>query len=123
MQNVFLVAYYFMRPVRRAHTQIKGWSKDPANIQYDEQIVMTRRLKNKDLETSKIILNLTDKKIVKDGWQSSKTFDEYFEYFLKNYPQYTATAMAELDPEYLVKFQPKVENKDKDESGSSLSST
>ena len=123
-KNVFLVAYYYMKPQARVKTQIKGWKENQNNIRYDEQVTITRSLKNRDVETSKIILDLKNKKIVKNGWGNSKTFDELFGYYLNGYPQYAATIMSELDPEYLASFgHQKAEETEESGSGTSLSST
>lgn len=123
-KSVFLVAYYYMKPQNRVKTQIKGWSENQNNIRYDEQVTISRKLKNRDIETSKIILDLKNKKVVKNGWGNSKTFDELFEYYLNGYPQYAATIMSELDPDYLVKIsQQKTEIQETVESGTNLTST
>lgn len=94
-----------MRPRSpRTKTQFKGWMKDTNNVSYDEQVSIARRLKNSDYATAKIILDLGNKKIIRNGWQTETTFDQLFGYYLKNYPQHVAGPMAQLDPEYLTTF-------------------
>ena len=94
-----------MRPKSpRTKTQFKDWMKDTNNVSYDEQVSIARRLKNNDIATAKIILDLGNKKIVRNGWQTETSFDQLFGYFLRNYPQHVAEPMAQLDPEYLTTF-------------------
>ena len=106
MKNtIYLVAYYYMRPAnKRVGTQTKGWMLTAGNVQYDEQVAVTKKLKSNDLSTSKIILDLGNKKVVRNGWGSENSFDELFGYFLKGYPKYTAEVMNVLDPEYMTRF-------------------
>lgn len=122
-KNIFLVAYYYMKPQMRVKTQIKGWTKNENNFRYDEQVTITKALKNRDIETSKIILDLKNKKVVKNSWGNSKTFDELFKYYLDNYPQYTASIMTELDPDYLVKVSQPPEIKNELDTSTNVSST
>lgn len=115
-----------MKPKIRVKTQSKGWMENRNNISYDEQVAIARRLKNRDVETAKVILDLANKRVVKNGWTGSKDFDELFKYYLNGYPQYTAPAMAELDPDYLTKFNPVVPEQQPEaeaQSGTSVSST
>jgi hypothetical protein len=82
--------------------------EDSSNVQYDEQVAITRRLKNNDRSMAKIILDMTNKKIVRNGWGTDVNFDDMFKYFSKSYPEYTYRIMASLDPEYLTRFQTQV---------------
>lgn len=106
--QIYLVAYYSMHPQRRSQTQVKGWMNQPDSVQYDEQVAITRRLKNNDITMAKIILDMTNKKVVRNGWGTTMEFDELFKYFANGYPQYTYKVMGELDPEYLTRFQEQV---------------
>lgn len=105
--TLFLVAHYYMRPKGRVKTQHKGWMKEQGSVSYDEQVAVTKRLKNSDQSTAKIILDLANKKIVRNGWQTEATFDQLFGYFLNGYPQYLAEPMSRLDPEYLTNLTAK----------------
>jgi hypothetical protein len=102
--SIFLVAYYFMRPQAKARTQIKGWMQTEKNLQFDEQVAVTRRLKNSDRTTAKVILDLSKKSVVRNGWGSTENFDELFKYFHASYPKYTTEVMTMLDPAYLQKI-------------------
>lgn len=104
-KSIYLVAHYFIRPrTARTRTQIKGWMKVDDNLSYDEQVAIATKLKNNDYQTAKIILDLSNKKIIRNGFQSESTFDQLFGYFLKNYPQHIAVPMSRLDPDYLTSF-------------------
>ena len=105
IKTIYLVAHYLMRPQRRVQTQIKGWKDNMQNISYDEQVAVCRTLKKNDISMAKIILDLSNKKIVRNGWSAGKSFDELFDYFHTGYPQYTTEVMMQLDPEYLIQFQ------------------
>lgn len=107
-ESLYLVAYYTLRPANRVRTQIKGWMDDSSNIQYDEQVAITRRLKKNDQTMAKIILDMSNKKIVRNGWGTDVNFDDMFKYFSTGYPQYTYKIMAALDPEYLTRFQTQI---------------
>lgn len=102
--SIFLVAYYFMRPQSRVRTQVKGWMQTEKNLQFDEQVAVTRRLKNSDRTTAKVILDLSKKSVVRNGWGSTEQFDDLFKYFHASYPKYTTEVMATLDPAYLERI-------------------
>ena len=102
--SIFLVAYYFMRPQSRARTQVKGWMQTEKNLQFDEQVAVTRRLKNSDRTTAKVILDLSKKSVVRNGWGSTENFDDLFKYFHNSYPKYTTEVMTMLDPAYLERI-------------------
>jgi hypothetical protein len=103
-KSIFLVAYYFMRPQAKARTQVKGWMQTEKNMQFDEQVAVTRRLKTSDQTTAKVILDLSKKSVVRNGWGSTEAFDELFKYFHASYPKYTTEVMATLDPVYLERI-------------------
>jgi len=85
-RKTYLVAFYYMRPKnQRVRTNVPGWIKDQNNITWDEQIAITTKLKNNDLTTAKIILNLTDKSVLINGWNGQKDFDELFDHYYKHY--------------------------------------
>ena len=125
--SIFLVAYYFMRPQAKAQTQVKGWMQTEKNLQFDEQVAVTRRLKNSDKTTAKVILDLTKKSVVRNGWGSTENFDDLFKYFHNSYPKYTTEVMTMLDPAYLERINaemaPPTETVETPEPTSSISST
>lgn len=104
-KSIYLVAYYYMRPQRRAQTQLAGWMDQEGSVAYDEKVAISRNLKKSDHSMAKVILDLSKKVIVKNGWNQDTDFDKFFEYFNQGYPQYTSAVMKELDPDYLKKFE------------------
>lgn len=99
-QNIYLVAQYVARPRDPRKTHIAGYMKDPNNFQYDERVQITTRLRNQDLYTAKVILNLSTKTVDKNSFNNNKNFDEMFKYFFKGYHKYITEVMVKLDAEY-----------------------
>jgi fructose-specific phosphotransferase system component IIB len=99
-QNIYLVAHYLAKPRDPRKTHVPGYMKDPANIRYDEQVQVSTRLRQQDLMTAKVIMNLTDKKVEQNSFNHNRDFDELFKYFFKGYHKYITEVMAKLDPEY-----------------------
>lgn len=99
-QNIYLVANYVTKPKDPRRTHIPGYMKDPVNHQYDEQVQISSRLRQKDITTAKVIINLTNKTVDKNSFNNNKDFKELFKYFFKGYHKYVTTVMAQLDPEY-----------------------
>lgn len=108
LKEIHLLAFYTAKPRNPKMTHIKGYMKDPANIQYDERIEFTKGLKSKDQQIAGIILNLNQKKVVTNKFdKEQRDFDALFKYFLEAYPQYVIQVMAQLDMPYLEQFIPK----------------
>lgn len=105
---IYLIAYYSMRPKARVNTQIKGWMDNANNIQYDEQVAVATKLKKADQEYAKIILDMTNKKVVRNRWNNNQDFDAMFEYFAQGYPRYTYEIMGRLDPDYATRFMKQI---------------
>jgi hypothetical protein len=98
-KDIYLVAFYSMKPKRHVRTEVAGWMKDPNNIRWDESVEITRGLK-KNAVNGKILLNLSQKKIEKNGWADNKTFNDLFKYFFKGYHSYITEVMTQIDAEY-----------------------
>ena len=98
-KDIYLVAFYSMKPKRHVRTEVAGWMKDPNNIRWDESVEITRGLK-KNSVNGKILLNLSQKRIEKNGWADGKEFNDLFKYFFKGYHKYITELMTQLDPKY-----------------------
>lgn len=110
IKDLHLIAFYTAKPRNPRLTHVKGYMKDPNNIQYDERVEFTRGLQSKDQQYAGVVLNLGKKTVVSNRFNhEQKDFDSLFKYFLEAYPQYVAQAMAELDLEYLKQFIPEDE--------------
>jgi hypothetical protein len=98
MRNIYLVAYYFKRPRdNRVRTQIAGWQNNQNNVSYDEQVAVTHSLRKRDETMASIILDMVNRRVVKNRWQSGRSFDELLDYFAKSYPQHTTELMRSID--------------------------
>ena len=110
-KELHLLAFYVANPRNPKMTHIKGYMKDPANIQYDERVEFTRVLTSKDQQFASIILNLNTKTVMANKFDNEqRDFSELFKYFLEAYPKYVIKVMAGLDPEYLAQFLPAEED-------------
>lgn len=87
----------------RVSTQVKGWMTEPGNISYEEQIAVTTKLKNKDLNTAKIILDLGSRTVYRNSWGDNKTFDDLFEHFYTGYQKYLDPVIEKLGYEMVEK--------------------
>jgi hypothetical protein len=99
-QNIYLVAQYLTKPRDPRKTYVPGYMKDPANVQYDEQVQVSTRLRKQDLVTAKVIMNLTEKKVEQNRFNANQDFNDLFKYFFKGYHKYITEVMVKLDPEY-----------------------
>ncbi len=99
-RSIYLVAHYVTRPRDPRKTHIPGYMKDPKNHQYDEQVQVSTRLRNRDITDAKIIVNLSNKTVDKNSFNGNKDFNELFKYFFKGYHKYITDVMVQLDPEY-----------------------
>jgi len=96
MKNVFLVAKYYAKPKNPKQTRFAGYVKDEDNMAWDEQVIVTSGLKNKDLDTSKIILNINEQKVVKNSFKNGRTFMELFKYFYEANPGEISRGLQQL---------------------------
>lgn len=102
MKSIYLVAYYVMRPKHnRVRTNQADWQRKSDAVSYDEQVAITKNLKNRDLSMAKIILDFAQKRVIKNDFVRGRTFDELFMYFMAGYPDQTKSVMAQIDPGYL----------------------
>jgi hypothetical protein len=97
--DIYLLAFYHMRPRAGVNTRVKGWMHDLNNITYDESVEITRG-KRKQIARAKVVLNLSKKTVDYNGWGTQRKFDEYFKHFFKGYHQYITAVMSQLDIEY-----------------------
>ena len=112
-KDIYLVAFYGMKPKDHVNTSKAGWMNDPANIRYDERIEITRGIK-KNANTAKIIMNLNTKTIERNTWNNNAEFDLLFKYFFAGYHKYIIQVMTQLDPVYLEQMVNELEAEIKD---------
>lgn len=99
-KDIYLVAFYGMKPRPGVKTNVKGWMDNKDNLQYDERVEITKGYK-KSSQLARIVLNLTKKSVERNTFNDDKDFKSFFKYFFGGYHQYIITVMTQLDPEYL----------------------
>lgn len=107
-KNVYLVAFYTMKPRPGVNTSVKGWMNNKENLQYDERLEITRGLK-KNSQLGNVILDLSNKVITKNSFNDESDFRSFFKYYFGGYHKYISTVMQQLDPEYLTAFLAEME--------------
>lgn len=114
-QSIYLIANYVARPRNPRKTHVAGYMKNPDNVQFDEQVQISTRLRSKDITTAKIIMNLSDKVVQQNNFNGNRDFKELFKYFFKGYNKYITEVMVKLDAEYfnsiLDEMQAELDNK------------
>jgi hypothetical protein len=89
MKGKFLYVRYVGRPRDPSRTSQKGFFKE--NLAYDEQVSLSTNLTDKEVLEASIILDLVNKKIVRQKqhtFEISKDYDFLYNYFYENYKKY-----------------------------------
>ena len=73
--NIYLLATYVARPKNPRQTSRPGYVSNPDNIQYDENLAIVRGWRDRYMKNS-VILDLTNEKVIKNSFQTGKTFEE-----------------------------------------------
>jgi hypothetical protein len=94
--NIYLIAKYTGQPKDPKQTAKPGYMKDPNNIHYEEQVYISRGLRDKDLQ-NQVILNLTEEKIVKNNFNSGSNFKEIFTHYYEGYAEYINDCVNQLN--------------------------
>lgn len=100
--NIYLIAKYTGMPKDPRQTSKPGYMLNPENIHYDEQVYLTRGLRQKDLQ-KQVILNLSEQKIVKNTFNPGKTFEEIFTHFYEGYAEYIDDCVNQLNEAFKSK--------------------
>lgn len=95
-KQVFLVAKYSTKPRNKFQTYVKDHVKTEENMQWDESVDIVTHIKDKDLSTARIILNITKQSIVKNNFNTDKDFMELFQYFYTSSPQEISHALRRV---------------------------
>jgi len=107
-KDIYLVAFYGMKPRKGVNTSVKGWMADKANLQYDEKVEITRGQK-KSSALASVILNLSQKSVQRNTFNDDRDFKSFFKYYFGGYDQYITAVMKQLDPEYLTSILDELE--------------
>ena len=95
-KSVYLIAKYSAKPRKKHATATAGYMKNPANVQWDEQVIITLGLKNKDFLSARVVLNITNQSITRNSFQNDKTFEEFFQYFYNANPQEISRGLQQV---------------------------
>lgn len=98
MKNLFVIAQYTRKPKNKNLTHKKGYFDDENNISYDEKVQIATKVRNSDLSMCQVILDMKNKKIVKNSFQSGKSYDELIKYYTENYEDYFSQTLKKLIP-------------------------
>lgn len=99
-KNIYLVAYYSMKPRPGVKTNVKGWMSNPDNLQYDEKVEIVRGLKS-NATGAKLILDFSTKTVTRNTFNGDLDFKKMFKYFFGGYHNYMTTVMKQLDPTFM----------------------
>jgi len=96
-KNRYFLAYYAMKPRKGAPTHLKGWMNNDRNVQWDERVMFREGLKKNDMIEAQVVLDLDDKKVMKnwkaDDGEGGMDFNTLYEYYEKNYSRYIEDGM------------------------------
>lgn len=101
-KSIYLIAKYTGRPKDPSQTAKAGYINNPENVEYEEQVYVTRGLRDKDLQ-NQVVLNLTEEKIVKNTFKSGATFEQAFTHFYEGYSEYINDCVNQLNETVQVK--------------------
>jgi hypothetical protein len=101
-KNIYLVAYYHIKPKDPKRTKEAGYINDPANFDYDESINIIKGLKVKDEINAKVILNLSNQTVFKNSFNENKDFPSLLAHYQEGYPTYINPLLAQLYPETVI---------------------
>ena len=95
-KKIYLIAKYFAKPKNPKNTRFAGYMKDNDNVAWDEQVIITNGLKSKDFDTAKIVLNISEQKVERNGFQNGRSFMELFQYFYEANPNEISNGLQRL---------------------------
>ena len=86
-QKFYVVVQYILRPRNKMKTYDPEYMSEPRNYQYDELFNIVTKVKDNELTRYSIILDLTNKKVVKNSSSNNKSYQEILQYFINNYSE------------------------------------
>ncbi len=84
------------RPKNPRQTSRAGYITDPDNIQYEENLEIVRGWRDRYMKYS-VVLDLTNEKIVKNSFQTGKTFEELFTHYHEGFGEYIEQTVNDLN--------------------------
>jgi hypothetical protein len=95
--NIYLVASYAAKPRDPKMTSVKGYMTNPANVQFDEQVNVSRGIKRQAREKAAIVLDLTNLAVVKNRFGETATFESLIKHYMDGYGDYINQSVKELN--------------------------
>ena len=89
--NRYVILTYSIIPRNKKTTHIKGWRDVPEATQYNESVSFKNNINTNDIQTSKLILDIRDKSVIKNSLGEDIPYDQALNYLKKHYPKYFAT--------------------------------
>ena len=102
------MAFYALRPREGVNTAAAGWMNDESNLRYDEKVEITRGMKRNSI-TARVILDFSNKTVVRNNFNDNRDFKTLFKYFFSGYHKYITEVMKQLDPAYLTEILDELE--------------
>ena len=100
--NIYLLAIYVARPKNPRQTSRAGYITNPDNIQYDENLEIVRGGRDRYMKYS-VVLDITNEKVVKNSFQTGKTFEELFAHYHEGFSEYIEQTVNELNAALQIK--------------------
>jgi hypothetical protein len=97
-ETIYFMATYYKKPAHPYSTASRGFGSDDKNYKYDEQISVARTLKTRDYTLCHVILDMAQKRVIKNSMNPGRSFDELYCYFKEHYPKYINTIDEGLTP-------------------------
>jgi hypothetical protein len=92
---MFLTAQYIATPNPKVCTSKKNFWSDEENYHFQEQVRLTTRLRDSDLKSADVILDMDKQEIVKcRKRKEDTTYETIFSYFQEHYQHYLSAVTA-----------------------------
>lgn len=89
----FLMVSIAARPARGVHTHVKGWGDTYTNWEQTEQRIVTDRVNAVHLRDYNVIIDVLNRKIVKNVFKENTPDDEVVNHFMNRYQNEIQEAM------------------------------
>ena len=100
--DIYLLATYVARPKNPRQTSRAGYITNPDNIQYDENLEIVRGWRDRYIKYS-VVLDLTNERVIKNSFQTGKTFEELFKHYHEGFSEYIEQTVNELNASLQLK--------------------
>lgn len=93
---MYLTGIYFKKPKDPKRTREKGYMLSDTNFSFEESLNICKRLKPRDHAGCQVILDLVNKKVVKNNFNNNFDFESLLLYYQQGYPDYLNPVLAKL---------------------------